>query len=141
MEATRVRFVSVLEWAVAAIVVAAVVALGSIVAREVRTVQAVMPVVAGEALPEPPVPAGIPSRAVSVPMLLLSDGKSIRVGEGLEDVTLRLSGTETRPQAVERAPNGDRLTSFYDYAGTKFVLVFEPFERNGAPRIAAIYLK
>jgi len=142
MQATSARFVSVLEWTAAAVVLAALAALGSIAAREIRTLNAVTPVIAGETLPDPAVPAGIPSRAVSVPMLLLEDGLTVRVGEGLETVALRLGGaTETRPAAVERAPNGERLTRFYDYAGARFVLVFEPFERKGEPRIAAIYLQ
>jgi len=141
MQATRARFVSFLEWAVAAVVLAAVAALGSIVAREVRTLNAVTPVIAGETLPDPPVPAGIPSRAVSVPMLLLGDGQTVRMGEGLETVAQRLGGAaETRPPSVERAPNGVRLTRFYEYAGARFVLVFEPLERTGEPRLAAIYL-
>ena len=46
-----------------------------------------------------------------------------------------------RPQSVERAPNGERLTRFYEYAGTRFVLVFEPLRSEGEPRIAAIYLQ
>ena len=142
MQATRMRFVSFLEWGVAAVVVTAVAALGSIVAREVRTLDAVTPVIAGDALPEPPVPAGVPSRAVSVPMLLLGDGNIIRVGERLEAVAARLAGAlELRPQSVERAPNGERFTRFFEYAGARFVLVFEPFEEKGEPRIAAIYLQ
>ena len=142
MQAMRVRFVSFLEWVVAAVVLAAVVALGSIVAREVRTMNAVTPVIAGDTLPEPPVPAGVPSRAVSVPMLLLGDGNIVRVGERLEVVAARLAGAlELRPPSVERAPTGERLTRFFEYAGSRFVLAFEPFEENGEPRIAAIYIQ
>ena len=96
---------------------------------------AVTPVIAGDALPEPPVPAGVPSLAVSVPMLLLADGSVVRVGERLETVAARLAGAlELRPQSVERAPNGERLTRFYEYAGARFVLVFEPFEAEGRSR-------
>jgi hypothetical protein len=142
MQATRVRFVSVMEWGLAAVLFAAVAAVTSIAVREIRTVHAVTPVIAGQTLPDPPVPAGIPPRAVSVPMLLLSDGNVVRVGERLDPVTLRLGGpTDLHPDLIERAPNGQRLTRFYEYAGTRFVLVFEPFERNGEPRIAAIYLQ
>jgi hypothetical protein len=142
MQPTRVRFVSVLEWALAAVLLTAVAAVTSIAVREIRTVHAVTPVIAGQALPDPPVPAGIPSRAVSVPMLLLSDGNVVRVGERLDPVTLRFGGpTDLNPDLIERAPNGQRLTRFYEYAGNRFVLVFETFERNGEPRIAAIYLQ
>jgi hypothetical protein len=142
MQATGVRFVSFLEWAVAVVVVAALAGLGLIVAREVRTVNAVTAVSAGDTHPDPPVPAGVPSRAVSVPMLLLSDGIVVRVGERLAPVASRLAGAlEMHPQAIEPAPNGQRLTRFYQYAGARFVLVFEPFEKNGEQRIAAIYLQ
>ena len=142
MQATRVRFVSFLEWAVAAVVLAAVAALGSIVAREIRTLDAVTPVIAGDTLPDPPGPAGVPSRAVSVPILLLGDGNIVRVGERLETVAARLAGAfEIRPHSVERAPNGERLPRFLEYAGARVVLVFEPFAAKGEPRIAAIYLQ
>jgi hypothetical protein len=142
MQATRVRFVSFLEWIVAAGVVAAVVALGSIVAREIRTVNPVTPVIAGESRPDAPVPAGVPSRAVSVPMLLLPERLVVRVGDRLDAIVARLAGaSEIRPPTVEWGASGERMTRFYEYAGTRFVLVFEPFERKGAPRIAAIYLQ
>ena len=36
---------------------------------------------------------------------------------------------------------GVREVRAYQLAGTKFILVFEPFERHGAPRVAAIYLQ
>jgi hypothetical protein len=142
MQATRMRFVSFLEWLVAAVVVAGLAALASIVAREIRTVNAVTPVIAGENLPDAPPAAGGPLRAVSVPMLLLSDGIAIRVGERLDSVAARLTNaSEIRPEVAEPSPVGERLTRFYEYGGSRFVLVFEPFEPNGEPRIAAIYLQ
>jgi hypothetical protein len=142
MQATRRRFVSFLEWVVAAVVVAALAALGAVVAREIRTVNAVTPVIAGENLPAAPPAAGGPLRAVSVPMLLLSDRIAIRIGERLDSLSARLTdASEIRPEVAEPSPAGKRLTRFYEYAGTRFVLVFEPFESNGEPRIAAIYLQ
>jgi hypothetical protein len=42
---------------------------------------------------------------------------------------------------VDRGALGERLTRFYEYQGTRFLLVFEPFERRGALRVAAIYLQ
>ena len=48
--------------------------------------------------------------------------------------------TRLRP-SLERGPNGERVTRFYERAGTRFVLVFEPFERNAEARVAAIYLQ
>jgi hypothetical protein len=142
MQATRVRFVSLLEWAAAAIVVAALATLGTIVARQFRMVNAVTPVIAGDSRPDSPVPAGVPSRAVSVPVLLLSGGLVARVGDRLDAVAPRLAGaSEIRPPSVERAPTGERLTRFYEFAGARFVLVFEPFELDTEPRIAAIYIQ
>jgi hypothetical protein len=142
MEATRVRFESFIEWAVAAAFIVALLATGSVVLREFRTVNAVTPVIAREALPAPPVPAGVPSRAVSVPVLLLADGNAIRVGDSLAAIARRLGRqAEVGTQSVERAPNGERLTRFYEHAGMRFVLVFEPFQRDAEPRIAAIYLQ
>lgn len=142
MPPTRVRLMALLEWAVAAAVLAAVVAAGSFAVRHARTVHAVTPAIARQTPLDSPVPSGVPSRAVSVPVLLLADGTAVRVGEGLEAVTRRLGGAlETRPQSLERSPNGERVTRFYDHAGSRFVLVFEPSERDRAPRLAAIYLR
>ena len=41
---------------------------------------------------------------------------------------------------MDRGAYGERLTRFYEYSGARFILVFEPFERNGAARLAGIYL-
>lgn len=143
MEATRVRVESILEWVLAAGFIVAALGVGSLVVREFRTVSAVMPVIAREApAPPPAAPAGVPSRAVSVPVLLLPDGKAVRVGESLADVAARLGRqAEVGAQLVERAPNGERLTRFYEHAGSRFVLVFEPFERDAEPKVAAIFLQ
>ena len=143
MEATRVRVESALEWALAAAFIFVALAVGSLVIREFRTVSAVTPVIAREASASAPaVPAGVPSRAVSVPVLLLRDGNAVRVGETLSDVAARLGRqAEVGAQSVERAPNGERLTRFYEHAGSHFVLVFEPFERDAEPKVAAIYLQ
>ena len=143
MEATRQRFTSFLEWAVAVACLLALLGVGSIVMREVRTVSASLTVTAREATPVPStVPAGVPPRAISVPMLLLSDGKEVRVGETISTIVEKLGQhAVTGKQAIERAVHGQRVTRFYDYVGTQFLLVFEPFEYNAEPRVAAIYLQ
>ena len=74
--------------------------------------------------------------------LLLFDGKEIRVGDGIDRVVGLLgpnagTGGETR----EKGPIGDRITRAYEYSGTRFILVFEPFETKGQPRVAAIYIQ
>jgi hypothetical protein len=142
MEATRKRFESLVEWAVAVAFIAAVLGLGSIFVREFRTVSAVTPVIAREPVHTSPVPAGVPSRSVSVPMLLLHNGKEVRVGDTLVAIASRFTRqAEVGKEIIDRAPNGERLTRFYEYEGTQFVLVFEPFEVGSALRVAGIYLK
>src|SRR2546429_355110 len=82
------------------------------------------------------------SETVSVTVLLLADGKELRVGETVSAVD-RLLGkdADADPASPERGAHGERVTRFYERAGTRFVLVFEPFERNAEPRVAAIYLR
>jgi hypothetical protein len=91
MQATRVRVESALEWGLAAAFIVGALGVGSLVVREVRSVSAVMPVIAREA-PAPAVipPAAVPPRAVSLPVMLLSDGNAVRVGESLSDVAATL---------------------------------------------------
>ena len=79
-----------------------------------------------------------PSRCPVLPFL---DGKEIRIGETVSAVAARLGrAAESGRQEVDRGSLGERLTRFYEYAGSRFILVFEPFERNGEVRVAAIYL-
>jgi hypothetical protein len=141
MEATRVRFGSAIEWGLAVVFILGVMGIGSIVVRETRTLTAAMPVSAREVTPPAP-PAGVPARVVSVPVLLLPKGKDVRVGDSASQIAARLGReAEVGSQTVERAPLGERLTRFYEYGAMRFVLVFEPFERDGEPRVAAIYLQ
>lgn len=142
MQATRARFGSAIEWVLAAAIIMAVLAIGSLAVRELRTATATMPVIAREAPSAPAVPAGVPARAVSVPVLLLPGEKTVRVGDSASVVASRLGReAEVGSQAVERARYGERLTRFYEHRGTRFVLVFEPFEAGGEPTVAAIYLQ
>ena len=144
MEATRQRVTSLLEWAVAVAFIALMLAVGSLVVREFRTVSAITSVSASapESAPAPAVAVGVPARAISVPMLLLPDGKEVRVGETISAIVDRLGQHAiVGKQAIERAVHGQRLTRFYDHVGTQFVLVFEPFEDDAEPRVAAIYLQ
>jgi hypothetical protein len=141
MDALRVRFAPVLEWAVAAAFLAATVSVGTLVLGALRTPHiprsassVARPVVAAT-------PAAVPSGAVSVPVLPFRDGKEIRVGDTAAAVATRLGrAAESGRQEVDRGTLGERLTRFYEYGGFHFIVVFEPFERNGEPRVAAIYL-
>src|SRR5512145_2409123 len=141
---SRFRLTPVFEWLVAAAFLAATVAVGSLIVRELRA-----SVPARAAAPATPaarplvasIPAAVPARAVSVPVLPFIDGKEIKVGETVSAVAARLGrAAEIGRQEVDRGSLGERLTRFYEYAGARFIVVFEPFERNGEARVAAIYL-
>jgi hypothetical protein len=144
MEATRPRYTSILEWVVAVAFIAAMLVVGSVVMREFRIVSAMTSVSASapDSVVAPVASVGVPPRAISVPMLLLSGGKEVRVGETISAIAERLEHHAiSGKQAIERAVHGRRVTRFYDHVGTQFVLVFEPFEEGAEPRVAAIYLQ
>ena len=136
----RFRLAPVFEWVVAALFLVATLAVGSMIMRQLspapslRSAPAARPLVAS-------IPAAVPPRAVSVPVLPFLDGKEIRIGETVSAVAARLGrAAKSGRQEVDRGSLGERLTRFYEYAGSRFILVFEPFERNGEVRVAAIYL-
>ena len=141
MDATRARFGSLLEWILAAVCIVAILALGSIAVREFRTVAAVTPVIAHEAaLPDPP--AAVPSRAISVPVLLLPNGVELRVGDPAAEVVLRLGRqAEVAAPSIDRSAAGERVTRFYEQGGTRFVVVLEPFADNAQVRVAGLYVQ
>ena len=140
MDATRARVSSLLEWLVAAACIVAVLAIGSMLVRDFRTVSALTPVIAHEELlPEPP--ASVPSRSVSVPVLLLSEGTALRVGDTAAELSARMgAGAEVAPPAIDRTPSGDRVTRFYAEGGQRFAVVLEALAGDGLARVAAIYL-
>ena len=136
----RFRFAPVFEWIVAAGFLGATVLVGSLIFQELRPAPAphftpaARPIVAS-------VPSAVPSGAVSVPVLPFLDGKEVKIGETATAVASRLGrAAESGRQEVDRGSLGERLTRFYEYGGSRFILVFEPFERNGEARVAAIYL-
>jgi hypothetical protein len=138
--AARLRIAPIVEWMVAAAFLCATVAVASLVVRELQgparitAAPAARPLVAS-------MPPSVPPRAVSVPVLPFLDGKEIRIGATAAGVAASLGrAAESGRQEVDRGTLGERLTRFYEYGGSRFILVFEPFERNGEPRVAAIYL-
>lgn len=142
MEATpvRVRLGSALEWFMAALFLAGTCALGVLIVRELQMAPAAPVEAAVKAADS--LPAAIPARAISVPVLLLHDGTQVAVGDSVEAVAKSLGrGAEVGRQIADRGARGDRLTRFYDSAGTRFVLVFEQTDRGGALRVAGIYLQ
>lgn len=140
MGAARARFGSLLEWLVAIGGIVAVLAAGSVIVRDFRTVSAVTPVIAHEdALPDPP--ASVPARSVSVPVLLLSNGAAVHVGDPADELSrLTTAGAEVAPPTIDRTPAGDRVTRFFAHSGQRFAVVLERLGGDGQARVAAIYL-
>jgi hypothetical protein len=141
MDALRVRVAPVVEWVVAAGFLAATVLVASLILGALHAPRPVLraagvarPVLAGT-------PAVVPDRAVSVPVLPFNDGRELRVGDTASAIAERLGrSAEEGRQYTDQGTLGERHTRFYEYGGLRFILVFEPFERNGEPRVAAIYL-
>ncbi|HET7619168.1 MAG TPA: hypothetical protein VF159_12790 [Gemmatimonadaceae bacterium] len=140
MDALRVSVGSVVEWLIAAAFLAATIAVGLLILQDLRSPRTPLPLpVARPAVAA--MPTSIPAGAVSVPVLPFRDGKDVRVGDSASEVAARLGRSgESGRQEVDRGALGERLTRFYEYAGFRFIVVFEPFERGGEPRVAAIYL-
>jgi hypothetical protein len=137
---SRFRLAPLLEWLIAAGFLAAAVWVGTMIARELPSTP--RRAAAASVLPPADVPAAIPARAVSVSVLPLADGKELRIGDTLASVAQRLGrAAESGRQAVDRSAFGERLTRFYEYAGSRFILVFERLERGGDVKVAAIFLQ
>jgi hypothetical protein len=141
MDALRVRVAPVVEWVVAAAFLAATLLVASLI---LGLLHAPRPVLRAAPVARPVLtgtPTVIPDRAVSVPVLPFRDGREVRVGDTASAVADRLGrAAEVGRQNTDQGSIGERLTRFYEYGGLRFILVFEPFERNGEPRVAAIYL-
>ena len=74
---------------------------------------------------------------MSVPALVLAGGRQIHVGEARPDAVAGLGSLPLLKRTEDAGPFGAREVRAYQ----GMTLVFEPFERAGAPRVAAIYLQ
>jgi hypothetical protein len=138
MDATRprLRFESNhaaehLHWIAAAGLVVLLILFTSLLIRELRFAASVATVEAASS------PAVMPSDAVSVPSLIVTAGHHVRVGEAENDAVADLRELTLLNRIEERGPLGVREVRAYQGV----TLVFEPFERAGARRVAAIYLR
>jgi len=141
MDALRVRLGSVVEWTVAAAFFAATLAVALLILHDLRSpgVRSTGGLAATRTITD--VPPSVPNGAVSLPVLTLRDGKTVRVGDTAASIAATFGpGAEPRREQADQGRLGDRLTRFYDYGGFRFILVYEPFERNGERRVSAIYL-
>lgn len=125
------------EWLMAAAFLAATLLVGLLVIRELRFASRPF---ATTAQPSPTSEA-VPPEAVSVPVLMLG-ANEIRVGDRVDVALGRLEAAVVLVKNVsESGPLGPREVRSYELAGTRFILVLEPFERRGEPRVAGIYLQ
>ena len=129
VEGTRFRLVGLIEWVIAAAAVVCLLAVGSVVSREFRSVRPVMPVIARAAV----FPALARPGAVSVPMLILPDGRTLTVGDPESSLDVLGPRAESAPAAFERFDSGQRELRTYQYAGMDFMVV------TVADKIVAIF--
>ena len=141
MDATHPRFGPAAEWIVAVLFLVATVGVTFMIVAEMTSIGRHVERAAPAPAPAV-VPAGLPALSIPVPRLRLSEGREIRLGDSLESVSSLLGReAETGEQVVEQGRMGTRLTRGYEFARIRFTIVFEPFERNGAFRVAGIYVQ
>jgi hypothetical protein len=132
LEGTRFRLVGLIEWVIAAGCVCGVVMCGAIVAAEFRSVRPIVPVIAGAADARVISAANVRPGAVSVPELVLPDGRRLTVGASASLVDA-FAPAQSGPTVYERAEQGQRESRTYRYAGMEFVVV------TAADRVIAIF--
>lgn len=137
---TRDRLGLFLEWSVAVAFLAATLAVALLILGELDSLDSPAASPSPDRIPQQ-LPASIPGPAVAVPALELPGGILIRVGDSLDAVRSIIgTGNETGIEAGH-SRIGPRWIRSYDYRGARFLLVFEPFERGGSLRVAAIYIR
>jgi hypothetical protein len=138
MLATRPRFGLGAEWLTACVFLVATVVVAVLVVRALRITP---PTLARTAHPAVTA-SSIPPRAVSVPTLVLGV-QEIRVGDSLSQATDRLAAAKVvmLKSTEDVGVLGHREARSYQLGATRFIVVMEPFERGGTPRVAAIYLE
>jgi hypothetical protein len=141
MHAIRLHVGPAIEWGIAVAFLAATCAVGLLIVREFRTLRSPAPEIVTEPSPAV-VPASVPPLAISVPALTVGEGVEIRIGDTINRVSdvIGKSG-ETGVQVTDRGRLGQRITRSYQRGGTRFIVVFEPFERQGVERVTAIYIQ
>jgi hypothetical protein len=121
-----------LRWGVAAGLAAAFVLLTLLVVRELRFAPRSF-----DSNDDAASSTVVPSEAVSVPSLIIAAGHQVHVGESRVDAVAQLESLKLLKRSEEQGPLGAREIRAYQGV----TLVFEPFERAGTPRVAAIYLQ
>jgi hypothetical protein len=140
LDATRTRVSFSGEVLTTAAFLAATVVVGLLIVRELRVVPRALSTPA-EASSSTAAGGAVPPEAVSVPALMFG-AHEIKVGDALAEASSHLDSTiKLIKNVVETGPLGRREIRSYEVSGTRFILVAEPFERGGEPRVSAIYLQ
>jgi hypothetical protein len=139
MDATRTRLSFAGDWLTAAAFLVGTLLVVLLIVRELRSIPGANPSAASTLSSTS---AAVPAEAVSVPMLMLGEAHELRVGDRAADAIAHLEQKVTLlSKGTERGPFGDREIRSYRLAATRFIVVLEPFERAGEPRVAGIYLQ
>ena len=137
MEERRFRIGSLFEWLAAAGVVIILIWLISV------PVQRLLGPRVEASLVEAPsaLPPGVPAGATNVPVMLLLDGREIRVGVLQTRLnTLLPDKFADGPAHLSPGEFGERRTRAYSVDGTRFFIVSERLEPSGPMRVSGIYL-
>jgi hypothetical protein len=136
-EATRARLSFAGEWLTAAAFLITTVLVGVLIVRQLRVAPQALSIPGEAAAPTAASASVVPLDAVQTPSLVVSATGEIRVGQIRADALATLDASaKLLKETTERGPLGPREVRSYQ----GFTLVFEPFERRGEPRLAAIYL-
>jgi hypothetical protein len=139
MDVTRTRLSWAGDWLTAAAFLVGTLLVVLLIVRELRGTPGANPDARSSLSPTS---AAVPAEAVSVPTLMLGEAHELRVGDRAADAIAHLEQKVTLLSRVtERGPFGDREIRSYRLASTRFIVVLEPFERAGEPRVAGIYLQ
>jgi hypothetical protein len=127
---------SVVEWVVAAAVLFGLGWMSSDLVRSWTARRAELVIEVSNHLP-PAVPPG----SISVPFLLLVDGREVRKGMTQPEFEKVISSRDEVGERYRTAGAfGPRITKAYNHFGTRFFVTLEQTERHGAVRVTGIYL-
>jgi hypothetical protein len=139
VEERHLRVASLFEWAAAALCAAAVLWIISVPVQRVvgRSVQAAI----AEADVANGTPPGVPAGATIVPVMLMLDGREIRLGDLRSKVDEILTPQmASGPAVISSSPFGERHTRAYVVNDAKVYVVCERMEPNGQMKVSGIYL-
>jgi hypothetical protein len=136
VEERRFRIGSFFEWIAAAGGVAVLVWLISVPVQRV-----IGPRVEASIDAPAPLPPGVPGNATNVPVVLMLDGREVRLGE-LHTRLVQMLPDKLVEGPIVRSNGefGERHTRAYVVNGLKFYVVCERTEPGGPLRVAGIYL-